>query len=237
MLGALVGAHVARIAVRNLLESYDAASAVRQALATGALTSPFYIIYWSAYIYPAALIFVVVSFPLGWAYWLGRPAVTNREHRWVWMTTTIVAVAAIIGARELPTSIYHPGLLLLSLVVVETLLAAMAFSSVTRSSDDDPTGDRSFRNLLSRWMTASLVAAGALAALAVVDTLGQTVYVLAWGGAFQQKTIGTVLAAIVSLVAGAQGLPKLLDTGQRTQRLTAGRHSRRARGAGGIPAL
>jgi hypothetical protein len=220
MLAAIMGAHLVRISARDLLESFGQGSPTGQALAAaGSVTSPLFIIYWSAYIFPAALVFVFVSVPLGWAYWLGRWWLRNIEHLWVWTTTAVVAALSVFGAFTFPASIYHDALALLAAVVVETLLVASAFSMVTRSSEDDPSGDRSYRNLLSRWMTVSLVVAGAIFALAFVDTLGQTTYVLAWGGAFQQKTLGGVIAAVVSLVAGAQGLPKFLDTGTRSPRV------------------
>ncbi len=220
VLTAMLAAHLVRITARNLLESFDAATAAGQLLATaGSLTSPLFIIYWSAYVFPAVLIFLFLSVPFGWAYWLGRWWLKNLEHVWVWLTTTVVAVASVIGAVAFPASIYHRLFVLVAIVVGETLLVAMGVSQITRSSEDDPSGDRSYRNLLSRWMSASLVAAGAIFCLAVVDTFGQTTYVLAWGGAFQQKTLGGLLAAIVSLVAGAQGLPKLLDTGRGMPRV------------------
>jgi hypothetical protein len=220
MLTALMGAHLVRIAARNLLESFDPGTVAGQALAAvGSASSPTFIIYWSSYIFPATLVFLFVSVPLGWAYWLGRWWLKNIEHVWVWSTTTVVAVGAVIGALTLQSSIYHRALVLLAIVVVETLFVALGFSKLTHSSDDDPSGDRAYRNLLSRSMSVSLVIAGAIFFLAVVDTLGQTTYVLAWGGAFQQKTVGALLAAIVSLVAGAQGLPKFLDTGRGAPRV------------------
>ena len=215
----LTTAHLSRIGARSLLERYAEGTPVGRLVAEAvSVAAPRFAIYWSAYIFPAAIVFTFVVVPLGWAYWLGRWS-KNLEHQWVWATTTVVAGAAIADAVFGGASVYRSAIGLLAVVASETLIVAVALSMVVRSSEDDPSGDRGYRNRLSRWMTASLVVSVAIALLAVIDTLGQSVYVLAWGGAFQQKTVGTVLTAIVSLVGGAQALPKFLDTGRRSRRV------------------
>ena len=159
-----------------------------------------------------------MAVPLGWAYWLGRWS-GNMEHQKVWGSTFVVTIGAAYEAIVGSSSVYRPAVSLLALVATETLIVAVAVSLLVHSSEDDPSGDRGYRNRLSRWMTASLVACAAIAMLALIDTLGQSAYALAWGGLFQQKTIGSVLAAIVSLVGAAQALPRFLDTEQRSRRV------------------
>jgi hypothetical protein len=219
ILTVLTGAHLARIAARGVLEKYAHSGEVgRLAADAASATAPSLIFYWSPYVFPAAIVFAVIAVPLGWAYWLGRWS-GNLEHQKVWGSTLIVTVAAILETFFGGSSVYHPAAALLAFAASETLAVAVVVSVIARSSEDDPSGDRGYRNRLSRWMTVSLVTSAGFALLGFVDTLGQSAYALAWGGAFQQKTIGSAVAAIVSLVGAAQALPKFLDTGRRSHRV------------------
>jgi hypothetical protein len=219
VLAMMTAAHLLRIAARNLLESRAGYGLAGQSLGLiGRATAPLFAVYWSPYLFPAILVFLFLAVPFGWSYWLGRWS-RNREHLWVWLTTTSVAVAAIAGTPALRASLYFNAVVLFAIVAVETLLVAVAVSIIAQSGEDDPSGDRAYRNLVSRWMTVSLVVAAIIALLAVVDTLGQTTYALAWAGAFKQKTLGAVLTSVVSLIAGLQALPKFLDTGRSGRRV------------------
>jgi len=215
----LTGAHLARIAARNVLEAYaNTGEAGRLAADAAAVTAPRLVFYWSPYAFPAAIVFAFVAVPLGWAYWLGRWS-GNLDHQKVWGSTFVVTIAAVLETFIGHSSVYHPVAALLAFIAGETLALALVVSLLSRSSEDDPSGDRGYRNRLSRWMAVSLLTSAALALLAFVDTLGQSTYALAWRGAFQQKTIGSVVTAIVSLVGAAQALPKFLDTGRRSRRV------------------
>ncbi|HEY7291945.1 MAG TPA: patatin-like phospholipase family protein [Vicinamibacterales bacterium] len=218
MLAAMTAAHVVRGLVRDLLESRMGSDGAARLLAgVGSATAPSFAIYWSAYLFPALVMFVFIAFPLGWAYWMGRWS-KNLDHMWVWTTTLSVVLGAAAAAFVFRDATYGTAMLLLTVVGAETLAAGAVVSLKSPKSDDDPSGDRNFRNVLSRAMTAALVLSAVIAIFAVVDTLGQTTYVLAWGGAFQQKTLGAVAAGIFSLVAGSQGMLKFLDRGKSKNR-------------------
>ena len=80
----LTTAHLGRIGARSLLERYAEGTPVGRLVAEAvSVAAPRFAIYWSAYIFPAAIVFTFVVVPLGWAYWLGRWS-KNLEHQWVW---------------------------------------------------------------------------------------------------------------------------------------------------------
>lgn len=219
LLAIMSGAHLARAGARNLLESgVDSQVAVAALSGMTRATVPTFSLYWSPYLFPAAFVLLFASVPLGWAYWLGRWS-KQKDHLWVWASTMIVAVSATLAQSAHRESIYFYAFGLAAAIAIETLIVGVALSFAAQTSDEDPFGDRAYRNWMSRALSATLLAVAALAVLGVVDTLGQTAYVLAWGGAFQQKTIGALVAGIVTLLTGAQGLVKMLDDGKRSRRI------------------
>jgi hypothetical protein len=189
-----------------------------------AATSSAWPIYWSPLLLAPAAVLLFWAAPFGWAYWLGRwhaPKPGRMDHWWVWTSTVVVTLAATIVlkiAGVLQT--YRTPMTLVAIVGTLTLIVS---AILTRECRDDNTrvgGDRRFRNLASRRLTGALITAAVLLGLALVDSLGRTVYVFA-----QHKDLWRGLVVAIAPVIGlfitiTQKISTLLDRGEKKKRVT-----------------
>jgi hypothetical protein len=150
-------------------------------------------VWWSPYMALPAAVVAFVSFPLGWAYWfVGRekPALRTPSDFIGWMTALAVLIVAFtVALTSVPGSAARVAGGILAAVSAFALLwwqvARWRFGKDrTPREDGADDGDvyldreRVARTNLSRWLSASLWVAAGLLAVAVVDSLGQTLY--AW---------------------------------------------------------
>jgi hypothetical protein len=172
-------------------------------------------IWWSPYILLPVAVFLLVAFPLGWAYWLVRPTnqsiskgMGRQSVNFSWLAvfaTLFVALALPVLDLDLNMpSFWH----IVAAVSGATLMwRIVAFLVPVRDPDRKPEPDSqsrpeetvawdlfvsaTIRHRLSLWVTRALTATVILLAIALVDTLGQSLYVLIRGS----NTVGAWLAA------------------------------------------
>jgi hypothetical protein len=177
-------------------------------------------VWWSPFlIVPAAALLVAVV-PTAWAYWLTG---SWRDRAWHERPASGVAAAAALALGLLHAGRYLVGAV--SLVVIGlTVLAwwGARYEARTRGAAKQREGaeiasveeQRIFeieeqRNRLSHWLKAALVVAGGGLAFAVIDSLGQTAYLLA-----QQRDsqVATYLGGALGALAGGAAFARRLAT-------------------------
>ncbi len=167
---------------------------------------PWHGIYWSSYLLAPLAVFVFAAVPFGWGYWLGRGQ--NVSNLWVWGAMVLIALLAFVQ-RPAPAGvaigIYHGALLLFGTLASIALAIAVGLSVRARGDKGPASGDRLFRNQAARGLTGCLMAVAALAAFGLVDTLGQSLYVLVRsGGSGTRAGLSTAAAVLAGLVTTAQ---------------------------------
>ena len=103
---------------------------------------------------------------------------------------------------------------ILAVIGVLTLLWAAYLNAKSDGGTNYVTGQRTFRNLASRGLTGCVIATAALLGLALVDTLGQTVYVLAQTPHVRNAMLGSLATAIGIFLAAGQKITTFLDRGK-----------------------
>ncbi|HLE83350.1 MAG TPA: hypothetical protein VJG13_03345, partial [Thermoanaerobaculia bacterium] len=190
-------------------------------------------VWWSLFIVLPLVVFVLLAFPLGWAYWLvergGRKILTalgederGRRHPGKgeekpvrsWLPKVPLVVLGILAvlylawlrfgldspwSATLRAETFWLAVAVLVIVVLTPVYWWLAVKRVRtemqgaggeegahvakdpkrRATQEVIFEDAAVRNLLSRQVKTALVVTGALLALAAIDSLGQTIYVLA----------------------------------------------------------
>ncbi len=145
-------------------------------------------VWWSAAIGLPPLILIAWALPVGWAYWLVPPPASGGKRSWgdavrdalPWITAmallTVQVIAIPLGVRASSS----PWAQLQLVAFVETLLALIYLPIVAIKCGGAPAR---MQNQLSVWLKSALVVTCTLAMLALIDSLGQTFYVLVKNGA------------------------------------------------------
>lgn len=184
-------------------------------------------LWWSPFFLLPIASFVICVFPLGWAYWLveplsgrqpperapsegGRRAASRRESSsrvppaaGVLVVLLLCAAVVLFAESEIVawTAAVGGGASLLALVYWQ--LARLRTALERKAGRDQPLfRSQDQRNRLSLWLTHALVFTFLLAVLGLVDTLGQSLYVVVRSG---DMTVGRWLAGL----AGSLGLASL----------------------------
>ena len=220
VLAALMIAQLTRLVAGNVLSP--------EAIATidATFAHPVYSIYWSPLLIVPLVVLLFVATPFGWAYWLGRWQSTKVDHGWVWAMTIIVTVAAAIGAFVVNVAIPVSKLSRISMIVLAiigalTLVWAIVLTVKADGQTNYVSGQRTFRNLASRLLTGAVVVTAALLGVALVDTLGQTVYVFAQAPHVRNAMLGSLAAAIGLFLAAGQKISTFLDKGAQKKKHVA----------------
>jgi hypothetical protein len=192
------------------------------------------ILWWSPWILAAPVVFGLIAFPLGWAYWLIEPrrqaAQKQRGDRSdipPWTAVALVLVTSLlltIANRGEEIRFWAPWafILLASLLTLAfwQLAARLPFPKelsrrfvVEEGGDEGREIDRdlyqhfALRNRLSLWLTWALTATAALLLFGLIDSFGQTFYgVLLHGTGY----VVTLLASIASTLMVGSGLAQRL---------------------------
>jgi hypothetical protein len=190
-----------------------------------AFDEPVFSIYWSPWLLAPLAVLLFVATPLGWAYWLGVWQATKVDHGWVWATTIVVTVGAAITA--LVVALTPPFdekflwmLIAFAAVGALTLLCALVLNAKADGNAKYVEGQRTFRNLASRALTGAIIATAALLGLALIDTIGQTAYVMAQAPHVRNALLSSLAAAIVVLITAGQKIATLLDKGGNKKRVS-----------------
>ena len=218
VLAALMLAQLARLIAGGILPSE----------AVNALATPFeqpvYSIYWSALFVAPLIVLVFIATPFGWAYWLGRWQATKVDHGWVWLFTIVVtigaAVGAVVGNVKIPMSTSLRFLfIVLAIVGGLTLLCAIVLTIKADGDTNYVTGQRAFRNLASRALTGSIIATAALLGVALVDTFGQTLYIVVQAPHVRNALLASLGAAIGVVLVAGQKISTFLDKGDNKKHI------------------
>ncbi len=212
LLTALMLAQVAHLIAAQIQPLRDLTSAAVS------FARPVFSIYWSAlFVAPLAVVLLAAT-PLGWAYWLGRWDPRKPDHLWVWSSTIVVTVGAVV-ASFFTHGVFHGFLTLLAVIGGLTLVVAVVLNAVANGKNKDVSGQRRFRNLASRALTGSIITTAALLMIALVDTMGQTLYVVAQSPHVRNTVLGSLAAAIGVFLAAGQKISTLLDKGDKKKRV------------------
>src|SRR5262245_9924840 len=176
---------------------------------------------------------LLVAIPAGWAYWLvgSMRWLVTKTPRPPWYENPLVGVSLVfvvslwVIARGRPQGAsLGVGVVWAALgwgLLVEGLLTLAAWAlaagrarSATRNfgTSAAQTADEGFwaaeqRNVLSRWLKGGLVFAGAALVAGIVDSLGQTLYVMATRPG---SNVFTGLGALLAVLGGAVGFARPL---------------------------
>lgn len=137
-------------------------------------------IWWSPWLALPLAGFALAVVPLGWAYWLTqtRQDSTHAMRNPALLATLLVALAAAAVLRWSPTSLGLPALApgtittIAAWLLFGTAIATAVWFAARIGSGNDAVA----RNHLSRWLASALAIVLTLAAFALVDSLGQTLY-------------------------------------------------------------
>ena len=172
-------------------------------------------LWWSPWLLLPALIFVVAVVPFAWAYWLaadyGKYRSFPQAASPLWGLFIVLIASGLmlaIFSEGAPWTIDAPegaaagGAMfiagIITLVIFRRVTEARRFRDASNQLDDP-----GLRHWLSSKLKTMLVWFGAALALAVIDTLGQTVYAL-WHA--PDSSLGAWLATLLGgLVAAAAG--------------------------------
>ena len=170
----------------------------------------------SPYVMLPALILGLVAVPFGWAYWFIQRDKNRQVSDWVAAPTALLVAAAAFGLlRNSPPqdAAVHWTL---RFFAVTPLLAILAWgAALFRPKLQDNVDVEVFtRSKLSQWLATSLVTVTSLAAFAIVDSLGRTLYGwLASDGPHWSRMSG-VMGAVAGLIAAISKLAPLLGDKQ-----------------------
>lgn len=176
-------------------------------------------LWWSPWVLLPAGIFLFLAIPLGCAYWL---AAANPEHppstRWinplcVWLFVFVCVLFLSLSlifaenSHEIAVSLEVAAVGAVVSVVAIITLGIFCYArqiSCFRSARDH-LDDSRLRNYLSSKLKTMLVLFAAASVLAVIDTLGQTVYAKWRGHDFPfVEWLGTLFGGLVAAAAGGR---------------------------------
>lgn len=173
-------------------------------------------VWWSPFLIVPLVLLVLTVVPTAWAYWL-----TGNWQGKAWyerpaagvVTAAVVALGLVLTGRRLVGTV---GLVVIGVTAIAWWTARSRARSRGRakkregaelSSDEE---ERIFeieeqRNRLSNWLKVALVATGGTLAFAVIDSLGQTTYLVAHRPDSNVVTyLGTALGALAGVAAFAR---------------------------------
>ena len=172
-------------------------------------------LWWSPWIVVPAITVVWWAAPLAWAFWLTGRWNTRKKTEWpVWGLVLTAAVAAgLVASRE---PVRWLGVAVLGVLVVTVAAWAIARHKA-RSDPADGLSEESQRlfeidrqrNILSTQLKFALVATGALLAFALVDAVGQTLYLV------EKRSHGGLVAYLgsaLAMLAGASAFAQRIAT-------------------------
>ena len=165
-------------------------------------------LWWSPYALLAGLFFFVGVLPSGVAYWFLEPKT------WVWVLAgTLLVIVGVIAFATPPTPrrlAIEVAVVLSAVLTVIYWLAGLLVAQVAlrRERDEDPPQEgsheddwimagyptRRARNIMSNWLKLWLVWMGAISALALVDSIGQTLYAV---GFLENAHPGRAIFAVI----------------------------------------
>lgn len=180
-------------------------------------------VWWSPWIALPLAGFALTLVPLGWAYWLTqtRQDAPHTLRNPALVATLLVAIGAAVMLRWPPALASLPQATRSAVTGAASWLAlAAALSAVAWFVARIGSGsDAMARNHLSRWLAAALAVVLGLAAYALIDSLGQTLFVLT--GAEQGRwwaalvPLGSAVAALVQHFAPLIGRLGATQAGMR----------------------
>ncbi len=168
-------------------------------------------LWWSPWVLLPVGILFLRAVPLGWAYWLaadrGRLLRFPQDPLWGWIFVVLMALLLVFASLSevASTTVGMMG----GAVSVIGIITICDFVRVKkalpcRDTDSHP-DDSGRRNLLSSKLKNALIWFGATLALAVIDTLGQTVYAVWQAPHVSPSTwLGTLLGGLVAAAAGGR---------------------------------
>jgi hypothetical protein len=188
------------------------------------------ILWWSPWILVAPVVFVVIAFPLGWAYWLIEPrrqaAAKDRGDQSdipPWTAVALVLVTSLlltVANLGEPFRFWAPWAFLLLGSVLTLFFWRLAvwipFPEELGRRFERPEGGQegeeidldlyqhfALRNRLSLWLTWALTATAAFLIFGLIDSFGQTFYCVLLHGT---GNVVALLASIVSTLMVGSGL-------------------------------
>ena len=166
-------------------------------------------ILWSDWLVLPALVFLFLSVPIGWAYWLGQEGASGAP----WTRRPVVAGWFVLAVTLIliPVSWTNPGLVPTTYVPFLGALAVIAFVALFFSRTGRSADDLARNNRLSRQLKGTLIAALGTLAFALLDTFGATLYASLAQNRFDVvRTFGTWKSAL-----SASGLGALVVFGRK----------------------
>src|ERR1043166_2835710 len=154
-------------------------------------------LWWSPYIYLPLIVLVIFAIPLGWAYWLTQGGLGGGRFLLPPLTALLTGiVAAAAGFLES----YRPDLArfwyALAALVVLSLACWWLVGFLCPLAKGTPGATRWIRSQLTLSLKTAMVVVAVLLALAVADSLGQSLYavlsVSGWDIVFSWKSLATV---------------------------------------------
>jgi len=140
-------------------------------------------LWWSPWFVLPLAGFALALVPLGWAYWLTqtRQDAPHTMRNPALIATFLVALAAAAVLRWPPALAYLPAARpdTIAAIAAWLLVAAAIATGAWFVARIGSGSDGMARNHLSRWLGSTLSVVLALAGFALVDSLGQTLYLLA----------------------------------------------------------
>jgi hypothetical protein len=148
-------------------------------------------VWWSPWVF-APLVVLACIFPLVWAYWL----TSTDKKRWlpVGVAIALALVALAIWGTGCNCTTWNTLVATCAAAATAILATVVAFVTKRRFPNDPA----KVRNALSDYLKSVLVVAVVLAALGVIDSLGQTIYAATRSGQLSKwvTVIGTALAGL-----------------------------------------
>jgi hypothetical protein len=179
-------------------------------------------LWWSPWIVLPGLTFVWGAVPLAWAFWMTG---LWRRHRpviewpvWGVVLTAVIALGLVGGWRPVAWAGWpQVGALVLIAIVLTWVAWGFALYQTTDRETEFPSFesrkvfeiDRQ-RNLLSTYLKVALVVTGACLAFALVDSIGQTLYLVRMRSARGFNDLYAVLVTLAGAVAFAQRIATAL---------------------------
>ncbi|HEX3127314.1 MAG TPA: hypothetical protein VH394_08295 [Thermoanaerobaculia bacterium] len=193
-------------------------------------------IWWSPYMLLPVAVFLLFAFPLGWAYWLVRPvsqSISKGVSRQSVIFSWLAVIATLIVALVLPPlglDLNMPNFWHVIAVISGATLVWRIVALLVPVQDPEPDPNikaehesvawrvfvtAAIRHRLSLWLTRALVATALLLAIALVDTLGQCLYVLIRGNNSVGAWLGATFGSLTVLASYARRIVVTFSGGKR----------------------
>lgn len=172
-------------------------------------------LWWSPYVYLPLIVLVIFAIPLGWAYWLTQGGLAGGRFLLPPLTALLTGIAAVaVGFLES----YRPDLARFWYALAGLIVLALAcwwlVNRLCPLGKGTPGATRWIRSQLTLSLKTAMVVAAVLLALAVADSVGQSLYavlsVSGWDIVFSWKSLATV-SGITAVLAAARNLALLLE--------------------------